>query len=116
MDIFKAFSEPNGYSGLIFTSQRAVEAVAGALAEHGVTATELGWGGRPVYVVGEKTSKCVSMLIAGAQVACVCGTAAELAEHIVDQHPQGDPAPLLFLTGTTRMNHLPDRLNAAGVI
>ncbi|XP_076810996.1 uroporphyrinogen-III synthase-like isoform X1 [Clavelina lepadiformis] len=96
----------NSFSGIIFTSKRAVEAVADCCAA-GLPA---GWRERPCFVVGDATKAAASKL----GFPCVghqSGNADNLAQMIILSKvifPRG--VPLLFVCGKQRRDELPNAL------
>lgn len=95
------------YSGLIFTSQRAVDAFALALSH----ARTCSIAQPPVYVVGPATGTSVRALRLRDVRGEGSGNGAALAAHIADVH-EVRSAPLLFLVGEVRRDVIPRVLGA----
>ncbi|EPE34364.1 HemD-like protein [Glarea lozoyensis ATCC 20868] len=103
------------YGGMIFTSQRAVEAFTGVVGEIGLVGEIL--GDVPIYTVGPATSRALRSIpntklnIFGEEA----GNGEVLAGYILDhyaqwyQHRTVKP-PLLFLVGETRRDIIPKTL------
>jgi len=114
---------PQLFSGLVFTSGRAVEEVrrwadaqdpAAAWAQYCREA----WRGKPVFAVGPKTGRDVQGLLGVEGLGITTGAAASLADEIVRlAGGLGDlqKRPLLFVCGDGRRDELPDALAAAHV-
>lgn len=100
-----ALAHPEAYSGLIFTSARAVEAVCR------LKTLPDAWRQRPVYVVGPRTAAAIRK-IGWSPQGEEAGVGDKLARLIL-QAPR-PTQPLLFLCGTRRRNELPVLLREAG--
>ncbi|KAA8910538.1 tetrapyrrole biosynthesis, uroporphyrinogen III synthase [Sphaerosporella brunnea] len=103
------------YSGLIITSQRAVEAVGSVLAKLAAPIDLANFlATTKVYVVGPATRAAVVLLgfaennVRGAH----CGNGAVLANYILADHAAGQ-APLLFLNNNRRGDVIPRTLITA---
>ena len=97
--------DEESYSGFIFTSPRAVQALHKLEVKLGVD--------RTVYAVGPATSQALDKVGLSAQ-GMESGNAEELAHFIVHHHP-GIDRPLLFICGRSRRDELPAILKAEGV-
>lgn len=109
-------SEPNtpaAFSGLIITSQRAVEALQAVLSSLPTPPRLL--TASLVYVVGPATSAAVVALGFPAQnvLGKECGNGSVLAAFIADHH--ASPQPLLFLNSEKRGDVIPGILAGRGV-
>lgn len=110
------------HSGLIFTSQRAVEAWSTTLsrAQDEDQSTQTRWSQVPHYVVGQATA--TSLLSLPSEHAPTqsqvlgqdSGHADALAEFIATNHTAAK-APLLYLTGDKRRDVIPEALNKANI-
>ncbi len=100
-----ALACPEAYSGLIFTSPRAVEAVR----RLGIPLEA--WKEHSVYVVGPRTAEAVRE-IGWEPRGEAAGSGSELARRI--QQVPRPTHPLLFLCGARRREELPSLLRAAG--
>ncbi|MDQ7039827.1 MAG: uroporphyrinogen-III synthase [Rhodothermus sp.] len=98
-------AHPEAYSGLIFTSPRAVEAV------RRLRIPLEAWRAHPVYVVGPRTAAAVRK-IGWEPRGETAGSGSELARRI--QQGARPICPLLFLCGARRREELPTLLRAAG--
>lgn len=110
----------HGIGGIVFTSQRAVEAWCKALEDlrqpllH--TGVQSEWRSLTVYVVGPKTAERVSALdfFSSPEQWVVANRASELCDKILEAHrPQ--QGKLLFLAGDKRREELPSRMAEGGV-
>ncbi|ORZ01109.1 tetrapyrrole biosynthesis, uroporphyrinogen III synthase [Syncephalastrum racemosum] len=100
---------PDGLSGIIFTSQRAVEAWRTATQDMRVPSA---WAKMELYIVGPKTASLIRELAYFAEShTTVANRASELGDHLVSQQH----GRLLFLAGDKRRDELPVRLAKAGI-
>lgn len=116
----RAAIEEQQYSGIIFTSQRAVEAWKEALPRvRSQTCTN--WRDAPCYVVGPTTASMLQAIEGQHAPRVVCGaeqsgTSETLAGYITTRLAAAAPAhPLLYLTGDKRRENLPDILSKASI-
>lgn len=100
---------PDNLTGIIFTSQRAVEAWRTAAND---TRVPSAWNNVELYIVGPKTASLVRDLACFAESPMVVANrASELGDQLVArQHGR-----LLFLAGDKRRDELPVRLAKAGI-
>lgn len=108
-DLREALEHPQSYDGLIFTSPRAVEAMAGAMPW--LPTENVLWHMKPIFAVGPKTASELRR-IGFEPTGEDSGTAAMLFEHIAASR---FARPLLFLCGNRRRADLPDALRAADI-
>ena len=115
---------PRLYSGLIFTSPRAVERVHAWSAlqdDSGLWATSClpAWQTLPVFAVGPKTAAAAAAFLSCEPRGVATGSAAKLAEEVISAHQariiSGDTLPLLFLCGKERRDTIPYLLAEANV-
>lgn len=105
-DLLKSKMETiDNYSGLIFTSQKAAE----ALSSLNIRIESIGM---KAYVVGSATAKVVNSLGLD-PIGQESGTASILADYIISNHKSSDP--LLFLIGDKTKPELPVKLQNAGI-
>lgn len=104
-----ALEHPRSYDGMIFTSPRAVEAVASAMPW--LPSENMLWHSKSVFAVGPRTAFELRR-IGFEPVGESSGSADMLAEHISAIEFE---KPLLFLCGNRRRDELPDRLRDAGI-
>ena len=113
--------EGEHYSGVIFTSQRAVEAWREALHSVQKHQTATHWRDTPCYVVGPTTAALLQAIegdhaprtVSGTEQS---GTSETLAAFIVQQlEASRPPHPLLYLTGDKRRENLPEILAKASI-
>jgi len=88
---------------VVFTSSKAVEAVAANL-----QSTPASW---TFFCIGHATRKLVAKYFGMSSVAAIAGNAAELAKEITNW---GITDEVLFFCGDHRRNELPDQLRASG--
>lgn len=104
-----ALEHPKKYSGLVFTSPRAVEALVNAMSW--LPSENAAWHAKAVYAVGQRTAQ--ELRRAGFEPdGEQSGSAVLLAEYIAKREFE---KPLLFLCGDRRLEDLPDMLEQAGV-
>ncbi|KAM5140758.1 uroporphyrinogen-III synthase isoform 2-T2 [Mantella aurantiaca] len=116
--LFDKLSHPQNYEGLIFTSPRAVEAVARCLQmsankeawEHSLKNK---WNSKPVYVVGKATAVLVDELGLSSEGE-TSGNAEKLADYICSK-TMSYSTPLLFPCGSLKREVLPKRLKEIDV-
>ncbi len=101
----EALGHPERYSGLIFTSPRAIDVFLARVRKQEDWLD--GWRKKPVYVVGERSA--LPLQKEGFKTRTGRGTARSLAETIVATHRPLE-APLLFLAGNLRRSELPGAL------
>lgn len=105
----QALEHPKSYDGLIFTSPRAVEALAEAMPW--LPAENVLWHSKSIFAVGPRTAE--ELRAVGFEPEGEEGGSAEmLTEYITSRTFQN---PLLFLCGDRRRDDLPDRLQTAGI-
>lgn len=108
-ELREALEHPRSYDGMIFTSPRAVEALASAM---GWLPTEnVMWHAKSIFAVGPKTAHELRQ-IGFEPTGEGSGSAGMLAEHIA---AGAFERPLLFLCGNRRRDELPDSLRRAGI-
>lgn len=105
----QALEHPRSYDGVIFTSPRAVDALAEAMSW--LPTENMVWHSKPVFAVGPKTADELRQ-IGFDPTGEGSGSAALLADQIARSEFE---RPLLFLCGNRRRDELPDRLGEAGV-
>ena len=91
------------WDGVIFTSQRAVEAVNSVICKDQLQ----NWKSKPCFVVGEATQRAAVQ----AGFSCEggdCGSASALGPMIKQFYNPEHNLPLLFICGQIRMNTLPE--------
>ena len=108
-DLRDALEHSQSYDGLIFTSPRAVEAMASAMPW--LPTENVLWHMKPIFAVGPKTASELRR-IGFEPTGEDSGTAAMLFEHIAARRFE---RPLLFLCGSRRRPDLPDSLREAGI-
>lgn len=102
-ELAEHIQRPAAYAGLVLTSPRAVQALAGLDLS--------AWRSRPTYVVGPATAAAAASL--GLRpIGEEAGDADALADVMVETSVE---RPFLFLCGDRRRDTLPERLHAAGV-
>lgn len=116
--LFDKLSHPERYEGLIFTSPRAVEAVAlclqtSANKEAWECSLKNNWNSKSVYVVGKATASLVEDLGLSSEGE-TSGNAEKLADHICSKDTSYS-GPLLFPCGTLKREVLPKRLKETDV-
>lgn len=107
--LYKSLKYPDRYTGLIFTSPRAVEAFGRAFPGTGIGKT--GWENKVLFAVGPRTAAAIRSLGYEPEGEST-GSAEQLAAYILKQHTGGT---LLFLCGDRRRDVLPSLLREAGV-
>lgn len=100
---------PSKFSGLVFTSQRAIKAV-GSIKD--VRSLLGGWKNHPVFVVGEGTSKILKKELDLDGKGSSAGNASALAD-IILQSKYGHP--LLFPCGSLKGDELLHKLSSNGI-
>lgn len=104
------------YEGLVFTSQRAVEAFASVvqnLKEQSIDVNKLFWSELPIYVVGPATGKGIRALDLPCSVLGEeSGNGDALAEFILVTHAGPRNDSLLFLVGEQRRDIIPNTLQS----
>lgn len=105
----EALEHPQSYDGLIFTSPRAVEAMAAAMPW--LPTENVLWHMKPIFAVGPKTASELRQ-IGFEPTGEDSGTASMLFEHIAASR---FAQPLLFLCGSRRRPDLPDSLRDADI-
>ncbi len=108
-DLREALEHPRRYDGLIFTSPRAVEAVASAISW--LPTENILWHSKLVFAVGPKTASELRQ-IGFEPIAAESGSADMLATQIAAREFR---RPLLFLCGSRRRDELPDKLRRTGI-
>ncbi|XP_066999274.2 uroporphyrinogen-III synthase [Anabrus simplex] len=101
---------PINFSGIIFTSPRAVKAVALSLGTKSGLHTE--WQERPAFVVGEGTQRALERELAVKGEGSHSGSAGDLADYILERTYE---QPLLFPCGNLKHDVLPNKLAKGGV-
>ncbi|KAI7863478.1 tetrapyrrole biosynthesis, uroporphyrinogen III synthase [Spinellus fusiger] len=106
------------YSGLVITSQRAVEALQLAIESAGPSYARVkeAWTHLPVFVVGPQTLKALQSLGLGedSTITAVADKAVDLCPVIVSRVTRLHP--LLFLAGDKRRDLLPVEMTKANVV
>lgn len=100
------------YEGIIFTSQRAVQAVHKAVAQHEALT---GWIGKSNYSVGESTSELARNLVYLETKGQQTGNAKELATFIISIHRDKATKPFLFPSGNLKQDILETDLKAEAI-
>ncbi len=90
---------------VVFTSQNAVKVVAEAKEDQ-----QPDW---LIYCVGEKTTQLAASLFGEQSIYGTANNAASLAALILEEY---EPEELIFFSGTSRMDDLPDILEKNGVL
>ncbi|CAH1258271.1 UROS [Branchiostoma lanceolatum] len=108
-------NKPEEFSGMVFTSQRSVEAVRRCLqdAEDEEQSLPGDWICKSTFVVGTATAaaaRSLGLTPSGEE----CGTATQLADLITQKFPTNGKA-LLFPCGLMRTETLPSALSAANI-
>lgn len=113
-ELSEAMSNPSRFSGLILTSQTAVEACSRALQ---LGSVPQGWSSLPVFVVGTATAEAVHSQLALKAEGGTCGNAKTLAQTIIEyfQPNRSESKPLLFPCSDLHMETLPSILQEAGL-
>lgn len=105
-DVLKAALEkPQDHSGIIFTSQRAVEAVSQLYSKLPVTCHH-GWSEKKVFVIGEATHRAVQTQLKLPTIGQESGNAKQLAPIIIKEIQAFDK-PLLYPCGNLGRDELP---------
>eukprot|EP00731_Ephydatia_muelleri_P011725 Em0006g619a len=113
-ELSDAVSNLSHYSGLILTSQTAVEACSRALP----VGVPKGWSSMPIFVVGTATAEAAHSQLAVIPEGGTHGTAKLLAGAIIEYFKGVDRAelkPLLFPCSDLHMETLPSILQEAGL-
>lgn len=105
----EALEHPRSYDGLIFTSPRAVEAVASAMSW--LPTENVMWHSKSIFAVGPKTASELRQ-IGFEPTGEGSGSAEMLSEHIAACE---FTRPLLFVCGNRRRDDLPDTLREAAI-
>ncbi|KAI9020852.1 tetrapyrrole biosynthesis, uroporphyrinogen III synthase [Phycomyces nitens] len=107
---------PQPYNGLILTSQRAVQAVSGALGSLVLSPdTVLAWSMLPVFVVGPRTASDLRQIdLFSSSTITVADRATELCDAIQASLPVHNQS-LLFLSGDKRRDVIPRRMAEASI-
>lgn len=108
-ELREALEHPRSYDGLIFTSPRAVEAVASAMSW--LPTENIMWHSKPIFAAGPKTAAELRQ-IGFEPTGERSGSADMLLEHITACEFK---RPLLFLCGNRRRDELPDALRQAAI-
>ncbi|XP_046383555.1 uroporphyrinogen-III synthase-like isoform X2 [Ischnura elegans] len=103
--LFEKLNDPGSYSGIIFTSPRAVKGVALSLGDQGTL--NPGWKTCSIFVVGESTSRCLLDHLGLESEGKESGNAKELGEEIAKREFS---KPLLFPCGNLKTDTLPQFL------
>lgn len=107
------------YGGLVFTSQRAVEAFASvvrSLRAHDIPVEQLFDEKLPIYVVGPATARAIQALDIPSQVfGESSGNGEALADFILANHALPRKYPLLFLVGEDRRDIIPKTLQSKAI-
>ncbi|XP_006815569.2 uroporphyrinogen-III synthase-like, partial [Saccoglossus kowalevskii] len=113
-DFYKTFKQPEKFTGIIFTSQRAVEATAMCMQQYAEAGFQQElmqkWSGLPAYVVGSATKTSADSL----GFTCYgedCGNAEELA-NVICTEVKPASKPLLFPCGTLKRETIPVTLES----
>ncbi|XP_053634573.2 uroporphyrinogen-III synthase isoform X2 [Cherax quadricarinatus] len=100
-----SLQNPQDYSGIIFTSQRAVEAVAEVYLNLAVRC-HASWDEKKIFVVGEATGKAVQNLLKLTCIGQESGNAQQLIPIIIRETKAFDK-PLLYPCGNLGKDELP---------
>ncbi|KAL8580447.1 hypothetical protein ACOMHN_001216 [Nucella lapillus] len=111
--LVSALSNANKYSGIIFTSVRAVLAVTTALTKLKDTDLEVDPHILECFVVGQTTAKAAKEASFQPQGSDT-GNAEKLAEFILDTVDEGDKRPLLYPCSGMRRDTLLDQFHHSG--
>lgn len=106
----------NDYTGIIFTSPRAVTATKLCL-NYGNASLRIKdrWGSKKNYVVGEATHELVEQDLSLQCQGKESGNANNLAERIITEHLNDDSCNFLFPCGNLKKETLAKRLNEKGI-
>jgi len=104
-------ASPSSFSGLIFTSPRAVTAASDASRGQKLASA---WKDKPCFVVGARTCSLVKERLGLSGSASDSGNAENLAEEIITQMA-GEDRPLLFPAGNLKKETLPTMLRNSGI-
>ncbi|KAH8551549.1 tetrapyrrole biosynthesis, uroporphyrinogen III synthase [Umbelopsis sp. PMI_123] len=108
--------ETRGYSGLVVTSKRAVDALSQVWSSLEDTARKI-WTELPIFTVGPSTAKLVRELglqPVGETSGCAQRLGQEMIQHLQNSHHQ-KPVKLLFLVGDKRRDELPTMMRNASI-
>ncbi|XP_071441540.1 uroporphyrinogen-III synthase-like isoform X2 [Hetaerina americana] len=105
----KKLNDPDSYSGIIFTSPRAVKAVSLSLHEQESLLPE--WHSSSIFVVGESTSRCLVDQLGLRSEGEESGSARELGDQIAKIFSKA----LLFPCGNLKTDVLPQTLTEKGI-
>ncbi|MPC66638.1 uroporphyrinogen-III synthase-like [Portunus trituberculatus] len=100
-----ALQRPQDHTGIIFTSQRAVEAVAQIYEKLAVSIHDQ-WSDKKVFVIGEATQMAVQTLLKLPSIGQESGNAKQLAPIIIRETKPFDK-PLLYPCGNLGRDELP---------
>lgn len=103
-----SLENPQDHSGIIFTSQRAVEAVAEIYSKLSISCHHA-WSEKKVFVIGEATGRAVQRLLKLSFVGQESGNAQQLAPIIIRETVAFDK-PLLYPCGNLGRDELPKLL------
>ncbi|KAG0715109.1 Uroporphyrinogen-III synthase [Chionoecetes opilio] len=103
-----SLQRPQDYAGIIFTSQRAVEAVAEIYTKLAVSIHHQ-WSEKKVFVIGEATQIAVQKLLKLASIGQESGNAQQLAPIIIREIQPFDK-PLFYPCGNMGRDELPKLL------
>ena len=103
-----ALQRPQDHAGIIFTSQRAVEAVAEIYGNLAVNIHHQ-WNEKKVFVIGEATQMAVQKLLKLSSIGQESGNALQLAPTIIRETKPFDK-PLLYPCGNMGRDELPKLL------
>ncbi|KAG7173856.1 uroporphyrinogen-III synthase-like [Homarus americanus] len=103
-----ALQIPQNHSGIIFTSQRAVEAVAEIYSTLSVSCHHT-WSEKKIFVIGEATGSAVQKLLKLSYTGQESGNAQQLAPIIIKETEAFDK-PLLYPCGNLGRDELPKLL------
>ena len=103
-------NSPSSFSGIVFTSPRAVLATSDVFEDH----HKLDWKSKMCFVVGEQTGSMVTNKFGFDHVGMEAGDASTLADIIVSK-VTSQCLPLLFPCGNLRKETLPKKLEEAGI-
>jgi uroporphyrinogen-III synthase len=102
--ISEEMQKVDGYEGMIFTSQRAIQAVFKATESDPEQLVQ--WQQKTNYSVGESTSESAKSLLHLDTKGNETGNAQALASLIVDNHRNKQPKPFLFPSGNLKQDIL----------
>ncbi|XP_043230905.1 uroporphyrinogen-III synthase-like [Amphibalanus amphitrite] len=109
-NLLEQLNAPSSYSGIVFTSPRAVLATSEVMGDH----HKVQWMKKMCFVVGERTGSLVREKFGFNHTGSDSGDASGLADKIVTMMT-GQNLPLLFPCGNMKKETLPKKLKEAGI-